>query len=329
VGNRVIYIYNPTIDQIYEAEELYNDVLNDARFLGVLSEPELLEWMNKYGYWTDKQEDQLSLIPNIITRLKIELWNAYENYHSKRMKQIRNQLAKNRAIFNRLIIVRHRYDMYTDTGVAAMSKMDYMVLNTSKCGQRSLDDQDDAWMLPFLVDQYVKQQPTEHDLRRLARSEAWRALWSVGKSESGVIGAPSACLNEPQKALIGWSKLYDSVHESMDCPPEEVFDDDDLLDGWLIVENKKQDDERKQKAGRKFDKKLDKPGMQEVFVPVDSPEDAKRIDEMNDAQARVVKRQRMELIAKHGVVPEEKMPDSQQVMRQQALQEFRQRVKKK
>ena len=70
-----------------------------------------------------------------------------------------------------------------------------------------------------------------------------------------------------------------------------------------------------------------KPGKQEIFIPAETSEDAQRIHDMNDVQARFQKRQREQLIVKHGEVSEQQMPDSQLLMRQQALQQLRDRAK--
>ena len=43
------------------------------------------------------------------------------------------------------------------------------------------------------------------------------------------------------KNIVMWSQLYDNVQESMDAPTKDVIKDDDLLDGWLIVQGKKRE----------------------------------------------------------------------------------------
>jgi hypothetical protein len=116
----------------------------------------------------------------------------------------------------------------------------------------------------------------------------------------------------------------------LDCPPSVVIADDILLDGWLIIQSKERDKERANKLGG--DDKLagsNKPGIQEVYIPAETPEDAARIHDMNDTQTRFQKRQREKLIAAQGEVDETKMPDSQLLMRQQALQEILDRSKRR
>ena len=41
--------------------------------------------------------------------------------------------------------------------------------------------------------------------------------------------------------------MYDNIQESMDCPTEDVINDDDMLDGWFIVQNRKREKDKKEK----------------------------------------------------------------------------------
>jgi hypothetical protein len=59
----------------------------------------------------------------------------------------------------------------------------------------------------------------------------------------------------------------------------------------------------------------------------ESSEDAKRIDEMNSSNSKLIKRQRMGIIQKQKVVKEENMPDSKQKMAIQATKQFSERAK--
>jgi hypothetical protein len=42
--------------------------------------------------------------------------------------------------------------------------------------------------------------------------------------------------------------MYDNVYESMECPPDEVIKDDDMLDGWFIQQHKDREKKLKEKS---------------------------------------------------------------------------------
>jgi hypothetical protein len=96
------------------------------------------------------------------------------------------------------------------------------------------------------------------------------------------------------------------------------------MDGWLIVQSRKADEEQKQRHTTKISDKMSK--ANEVFIPVETSKDAERVHQMNDPHARMVKRQRMQMIAKQGAVEEQKMPDAQLQLRQKALEGIRNRA---
>jgi hypothetical protein len=111
----------------------------------------------------------------------------------------------------------------------------------------------------------------------------------------------------------------------MDCPSSNVIADDDLLDGWIIEQNKKRESEK----GQGKDLGSNKPGLHETFIPAETPEDAQRIHNMNDPNAENIRRQRLSLTKKEGKINEQQMPDSQMTMRQQALQEYKEKIRRK
>ena len=86
-----------------------------------------------------------------------------------------------------------------------------------------------------------------------------------------------------------------------------------MLDGWLIIQKRKRENELNKKMG---DEKIgNNPKIRnssEIFVVVDNFEDAKKIDAMNDLTGKILKRQKMETVKKLGVVHEGNMPDVQQ-----------------
>ena len=42
-----------------------------------------------------------------------------------------------------------------------------------------------------------------------------------------------------QKNILILSRMYDNVQESLDCPADDIMQDDDMLDGWFIHQKNK------------------------------------------------------------------------------------------
>ena len=144
----------------------------------------------------------------------------------------------------------------------------------------------------------------------MARTEPWRSTWSCKKCEREVFGVPTVDLTEDQKSLVIWSTMYDNIYEHPSCPQQEIVDDDDLIDGWMIVQRKE-----RQKSQTKLqvedlisNDKIKNSG--EVFVIGQSKSDRERIDSLNDDNAKNIKRQRLKMIQQKGFLNEADMPDT-------------------
>ena len=89
--------------------------------------------------------------------------------------------------------------------------------------------------------------------------------------------------------------MYDNVFKSVECPTDDVINDDDMLDGWFIQQNKEQEERRKEKEGEKvFDKFKGKDG-QELFVVSGDKEEVNQIYNMNDNNSRNVIKSRNQI----------------------------------
>ena len=109
----------------------------------------------------------------------------------------------------------------------------------------------------------------------------------------------------------------------MESPSEEVIQDDDLLDGWLIIQKRKRE---RDKLEKEVDKKLGKnKGAQEVYVMADNADHAEKINSLNNPMAKRIKNSRNNAIDKHGSVAEQDLPDAKRRMRMQAVNQQRQR----
>ena len=94
--------------------------------------------------------------------------------------------------------------------------------------------------------------------------------------------------------------MYDNIQESMECPSEKVIEDDDALDGWFIEQRRK--NEREKAVGVIEDSiQNDKiRNSQEVIVFADNQKDAQNVHEMNSTTAKVMKKEREQVIKEKG-----------------------------
>lgn len=319
------YIHAPSPAHKMEAAFVYKDMLYECSFGGVLTDEEMLQVMIDNDLWNMDEEAELNSIPTRLDALKVDMFTKYVGFQSKRVEKSRRMVQRLRKRQYELAIRRHEYDFYTQTGLARMVQMQYLIArNTKGANKQPIDlEIENDWLIRQLLEVYSGNRPDELQLRSLARYAVWRMIWASGRQEGRVFGVPSIRLTQEQQNLIAWSKLYDNVHEHPEPPDKEVIEDNDLLDGWIICEQNKREKERRERSGG--DKQ--KPGAQEMYVMAETADDAKRIEAMNDPGMAFVKRQRMAALKQKKVVGEQHMPDSQQKISVQAAQQFRDRMK--
>lgn len=103
--------------------------------------------------------------------------------------------------------------------------------------------------------------------------------------------------------------MYDNIQESLDCPNKEVIEDDDMLDGWFIIQSRKRE---KEKADRDFEASTNNSKIKnssEVFVMAGDKNHVEKINNMNDITVKSLKKQREKIIEKRGLVLEQELPD--------------------
>lgn len=310
-------------------EELYNKTFEEALSKGILTEKESLQHLISLGGWSEAEEDEYNLIPKTIPDIKLQLYTAYKSF--RKTDPIRKHLRKTKERFEELNEKRNILRPNSAEGIAEGAKFRYLVCSnvTDSKGNRLWDPDDygaqNEDLVNHLISAYLIAQPRESNIRELCRNEPWRGLWATGKSEFGVFGKPSADLTHTQRAMISWSKIYDSIYESPESPTEEVIQDDDLLDGYLTFQHNKREKMKKEQSvsGAGSGVKGD-----EVYLMAETDQDAARIYSMNDSGSKAIIRTRQKQMdkAKKGLAAE-KTFDAQMEMRQQAMQGFKDRVK--
>jgi hypothetical protein len=238
------------------------------------------------------------------------------------MRVLRKALSAAKKKLDALTARKHANYHLTAEGLAASGRNHFLLGRcvSHRGGPLYRDDEeywaDDSDTLDRLAQLSAAGRLGEAEFREVARTEPWRSVWSARKGAAGVFGRPASELSDEQRGLVSYSLLYDSVYEHPECPPDDVVEDDDRLDGWLIEQRR----ERESRAGKHEAERLSAgvKDKQEVFLVADCQADAERVMSLNDAVARAAQRERFAAIQKRGVVAEQDMPDTRRRLRMQA-----------
>lgn len=318
LGNgQVVYTNDVSILDRDIINSVYASAYRRATLLGSFDSDGILDFLVDNNLWNLEQQEELDNISKRIEDTKAQLYSSYLTFRN--LDIIRDNLKALRKKRATLYELRHKYDAWTSEEMAQQVTLDYMLWrNTFYEGGNKLFnckmEEVDISLIEALRQSYLDNYVGDAEIRMLAHDDNWCSIHSVQE----FLHFPY--ITELQKSLLAWSKFYDNVRESMDCPPKEVIEDDDLLDGWAILQQRKIEKDRtnsqteKVVGGRHGN-------ADEIFVVVENKDAVKRINDLNSDYGKMVQRQKLGLAIKQGAVREEDMPESKRKIRDQAFNE--------
>ena len=122
--------------------------------------------------------------------------------------------------------------------------------------------------------------------------------------------------------------MYDSISQSPDNPSDDVVNDDDMLDGWLIIQRKKREKDRAQaEVDSTLNDKTRNAG--EIFLMAGSENDVNRIDSMNDMTTKMIKKERNVAIKRTGSkMDQHELPDQKLLIQNQLSQQYKDKFRR-
>jgi len=270
----------------------YNNAYKEAQEDDVMTEAEMLRWMKENGFWHKVNENNIEKYKNNIEDIKVEMYE--KRMFKKQVKDIRYRLRVEERKVAVEYETKNSFYEHTCESVAQLEKIYWIVKNSTydlEGNRQNIDDE----VINDIVSSWGSFLLQEYEIRELARNEPWKSLWSIlGKTAELFSNEKNTELNQNQKSLAIWSRIYDSVHESIDSPEDYVIEDDDILDGWFIFQSRKRKAEKKQNSISSRTSKNS--NAQELFLMADSLEDAQDIYSANDTEAKNIISQRSKQI---------------------------------
>lgn len=293
LGSDVFFVRPFTPEVKYAASVEAARAFDSAFSDGIL----LLEECYELSEWTEEEEQALTeLIPKNLEQMKLDYFNRFA------MKTSRDQIGKQIKSVQKMVVKlsQKKYEFYQYTCEYIQSLV-YELF----CIEHSLYLGESKTTLPCSIDQiknkYNESICTSQELRSLARSSSWKTIWNSADKTSGIFNLPSNNLTDEQLELISWTKFYDSVYQSMDCPSDEIIDDEIALDGWFINQSRKREEGEKERQKERF---TSNNHAQEVFIPAYTKEQELAVMEMNGREGKKVLSSISNDIKTKGVVKE-------------------------
>ncbi len=314
-----------TTDQSLEACYIYNEAYNQAYIDGMMSEEEMLDWMRENGLWLYDDDAKIEGLKKDLEKLKIEIYNARNS--PKLREQIRIYLRRCEESLGSILHKKNSYYQNTIEGYASNEKVLWSIKNSTFSNNKSYKFNELS--LQYVVDEWQSSLLTDKQSRELARNEPWKSLWVTRENARiNLFNNPkNSELTFNQKNIIIWSQMYDNIQESIECPAKDVIEDDDMLDGWFIIQAKKREQEKLAQETESATKNDKIKNASEVFVVTGDKQGAERIDSMNNSHAMSIKKQREAMIKQKGSVNQHDFIDERLKLQMQQTNQMRGKLK--
>ena len=324
--NIKLKILSPNIEDEFFINEAYRQAYEEAYSQEVMTHEDMLSWMFDKGLWTEEDDNKIKDLEKNIEKLKVQM---FENRYKSDVRETARLYL--RATEKAIAKERSRKDMMfenTCEGVAFTKKCLEQVRRCAFLGGEPCDMSqfEGTRVWASLTKQYLN----ERDVRELARSEPFRSVWLM-KSDTGqklFLNTPDREITFDQRNISVWSRMYDNVQESQECPNEDVINDDDLLDGWFIIQKKKQEKERLISEVDNMTSNDKIAGSQEIFIFTDSRQEAENINSANTIHSQKLKQNRMKQIKQAGVIDDHNLQDKRLEIQRMSNEQYKQKFRR-
>lgn len=305
---------------------IFNKGLQYAKANGLLSEEECLN----YGGWTEDDETDLLTLRRDLDIVKKGLIHCV--FNTMKLIKAKGILRNIEKQYHDKALVKQGLLYGSEKSHALMQQQRYIISRITRLEngelfwstQESFDAFENIDLINGLCEFYFLDSfISEAQIRLLARTEPWRSTWAYFKTGGNIFEKD---LSSNQQRLVFWSQAYDNVFDAYERPTKKIVDDDDVLDSWFMQQADKIEKGSTEREVNKLAPKKQPKGRQEVFIPADK-EGAKEIYDLNSPQAKGTIKMRERILKGGNQIEDQDLPDSQNVMRQQATQELSKRMK--
>ena len=299
-------IITPTLALMYESCQLYEQYFNTSR---IFTKEELKEHLISKGIVKREELDFLTKCDKLIEQFQKDLYANFENKST--VNSLRSYIKKTRQeelnIYGKLA----KYETYTKEGLANYAKSLFLIRNTV---YHSAKPYKFKRVKPErILNELNMVNIGPRQIRDLSKNNQWLNMWYALKDYN--LFPEGVGISIEKQLLLTWSKIYDNIRDSPDCPTGEIIEDNDAIDGWLLIqkENKKvekRDEHYKSKLGN----------AQEVFILTKDKEEIDRVNNMNSSYSKQLRDSRLNQIYQHGTIAHGRLADVKQDLMMQQVQ---------
>lgn len=318
-------ILSPSSDDYALAHFVANNYYKSLIFNDLLTQEECEKYLQSSGIWTAEDEDKYKISESEIEKLKVSLFES--RIHKKKCKSIRSRLkgirkaiteANNKKYYLYDKTIEYHYNFVVNKYLTAISIAN---LDSGRLFEKGAVLDISEPIIDKAYNTFTMFSFSQSEYREMVRSGNWSSFWNCAQER--VCGSNFSDLTVPQRTMISYSKMYDNARQSLECPEDDVFKDDDMFDGWMIKQAEEAKERRKENSSNsKHSDRMSKAG--EIFTLTQDQEEAQEIFDSNthEAKAKVQQRRKQVQLNPEGI-SEEQLPDVKIELRKKFIEQVK------
>lgn len=330
IDGELYEIRSPSFFIRNKAQLLYDTFINSNKY-------DIFSWPNKQtldyystinNIWNNNYENTLKELYKDLDKLKIEL---YLKYSISQMRQkFKSDIQNINKNINDLYNKKNYLSFLKLEDFAESIKYQYIICNIVYLNNKLVFNSENIDNIEYRKMDIISQKIMENNLsmqsiKNVAKHSLWRNYWTASKDN--IFPPPTINWTDEQIALVNMTRMYDNIREHPECPSEEIIDDDDALDGWMLYQNDKREKEKK-KQQIEDRLNLGNKRADEVFLMSHSKEDTKDIYSLNDPNAKANIKEVIATAQKDKTTDWVDLPHIQRQLRQQTNEMIKQKFNK-
>ena len=303
--NDQLYLYQQSIpwDLAAEADEIRDTFLRENKFGAFLRRANIVPMLVQRGLLNPDYESELSKVNTSIQNTLLALYKDYEmvtrrEQHRLRLDQLRGQVGDVYSLI-------FTHELHSIEGIADSVRQDFLI---SRLTKDSLGYPIPDELIDTFRNKYIEMQPTTPEIRKLARNDGWKSMWLLMGMDIFIYRP----ISELQNTLATYSRMYENVYQHHECPPQQIIEDDDALDGWFISQHRDRLKDDAPQTGSAY---------KETIIFAKDKDEANAIYASNSDEAKAIQEMRMNQLKKNKIM---KHGDFADVKHRQRLENARQ-----
>jgi predicted nucleic acid-binding Zn finger protein len=288
-------LYPPNLSIQHKINYIFKKSYDDALGKGLLLQDDLTDFCLKRGFVTDEDLVFLEFCQKEVENFQKELYISRKREED--VKKIRKYIELNRTRQTKILNIIQKNNSYTVEGYANYCKISALVREITYKGKKKCSFK--KVNIDRAISHYINNTILPSTIRSLSRSQPWMNMWSAYKV-NGVVFPQGCQMTTQQQLLLMWSRMYDSIQEASEPPESFVIEDDDMLDGWLLLQSSKNE-------GEKINSKISR--AQEQYIIANNINEAREIENKNSPDIKRIKAQRQKALEENGELNESELPD--------------------